>query len=152
MLRLIPGLVVVFLLFGCANKPEKATDVNSGDSSVSFEHNPAISAEAILISRAASQQYQRCLTEQIKQYVNVDMHVRQSTGRIMKACEPEFNPIRDAFKAENIPTQVTEKYIRTKRNRSTPNILRVLMFAQSKREEARSAAEQSLAPVKATDK
>ncbi len=138
MLRLVACLAVVLMLFSCANKPEKAVE-----SSASFEHNPAISAEAILISRAASQQYQGCLTEQIKQYVNVDMHVLQSTGEIIKACEPEFNPIREAFKAEDIPSQVTERYISTKRSRSTPNILRVLMFAQSRREQEQSATQQN---------
>ena len=136
MLRFVACLVVVLVLSGCVNKPEKTVD-----SSTSFEHNPAISAEAILISRAASQQYQVCLTEQIKRYVNVDMHVRQSSGEIIKACESEFNPIREAFKAEDIPSQVTERYISTKRSRSTPNILRVLMFAQSRREQEQSATQ-----------
>jgi hypothetical protein len=143
MLRFVACLVVVLVLSGCANKPEKTVD-----SSTSFEHNPAISAEAILISRAASQQYQVCLTEQIKQYVNVDMHIRQSTGEIIKACEHEFNPIREAFKAEDIPSQVTERYINTKRSRSTPNILRVLMFAQSRREQEQSATQQNTPPPK----
>lgn len=146
MLRFVSVVVIFLVLSSCANKPEKTVE-----SSTSFEHNPAISAEAILISRAASQQYQVCLTEQIKQYVNVDMHVRQSTGRILKACEPEFNPIRDAFKAEDIPSQVTERYINTKRSRSTPNILRVLMFAQSRREEAQSAKHKSAVPTKTLD-
>ncbi|MEE9425365.1 MAG: hypothetical protein V3V18_10380 [Methylococcales bacterium] len=143
MLRFVVFLTVVLALYGCANKPEKTVD-----SSTSFEHNPAISAEAILISRAASQQYQVCLTEQIKRYVNIDMHVRQSSGEILKACESEFNPIREAFKAEDIPSQVTERYISTKRSRSTPNILRVLMFAQSRREQKQSASEPNMAPSK----
>lgn len=146
MLRFVSIIVIFLVLSSCANKSEK-----TAESSTSFEHNPAISAEAILISRAASLQYQACLTEQIKQYVNVDMHVRQSTGRILKACDPEFNPIRDAFKAENIPRKVTERYINTKRSRSTPNILRVLMFAQSKREAAQSAKHKSVIPAKSLD-
>jgi hypothetical protein len=146
MLRLGFYLLVVLLLISCTNKSEKELE-----SSASFEHNPAISADAILISRAASQQYQHCLTEQIKRYVNIDMHVRQSSGRILKTCDPEFNPIRDAFKAENIPSQVTERYINTKRSRSTPNILRVLMYAQSRREAAQSAAQQTISPAKAID-
>ncbi len=146
MLRFVSIIVIFLVLSSCANKSEK-----TAESSTSFEHNPAISAEAILISRAASLQYQACLTEQIKQYVNVDMHVRQSTGRILKACDPEFNPIRDAFKAENIPRKVTERYINTKRSRSTPNILRVLMFAQSRREAAQSAKHKSVIPAKSLD-
>ncbi|HFD11195.1 MAG TPA: hypothetical protein ENJ32_01810 [Crenotrichaceae bacterium] len=130
MLRFFSCVLVAFILSGCANKVG-----GPPDTSESFEHNPAVSAQTILISRKSSQQYQRCLTEQIKQYVNIDMDVRVSTGRIMKACEPEFNPIREAFKADHIPSQVTERYLSTKRSRSTPNILRVLMYAQSKRDD-----------------
>ncbi|MCH9698409.1 MAG: hypothetical protein K0U68_09920 [Gammaproteobacteria bacterium] len=104
-----------------------------------------------MISRQASQQYQVCLSEQIKNYVNIEMDVRESTGRIMKTCDVEFNPIRDAFKLDAIPSNVTERYISTKRSRSTPNILRVLMFAQSRREQQKKTSEQNVSPIKADD-
>ena len=140
MLRIILYLIVMVAMSGCVTKPEKSVDVAPDDLAGDFEHNSAISAESILISRQASQQYQRCLTEQIKKYVHIEMDVRESTGRILKGCDAEFNPIREAFKSDNIPANVTERYINTKRSRSTPNILRVLMFAQSRRNEATATA------------
>lgn len=151
MLRFILYLIVAIQLSSCANKPQKQHDAPAVDVSKQFEHNPAVSAESILISRQASHQYQICLTEQIKKFVHVDMDVRESTGRILKICDSEFNPIREAFKADNIPGKVTERYLNTKRSRSTPNILRVLMFAQSRRDEAKGAASQKVLPTNAID-
>ncbi len=146
MLRFLHYLVLFIFISGCTSGPEKPVQVSEP-----FEHNPAISADSILISRAASQQYQFCITEQIKDYVNIEMHVRESTGRIMKACDAEFNPIREAFKSDNVPSKVTERYINTKRSRTTPNILRVLMFAQSRREQAKTNNQQAIEPAKVID-
>ena len=79
------------------------------------------------------------------------MDVRQSTGEILKTCDVEFNPIREAFKKDKVPVDVTRRYINVKRSRSTPNILKLLMFAQSKRNEKTTADTQSAVSEKAVD-
>ena len=77
--------------------------------------------------------YHACISQKIDAFRKVELDSRAITDEIMKQCDSELNPIKDAFAAENVPPPITDRYIRRKRTQATRKVLQTMMTYQAMR-------------------
>lgn len=82
---------------------------------------------------AASNQYQRCMGEQLSSYLDSGQDPRGITDAILKQCESQLQPMRDAFIAEKVPPEMADRYLHKTRTHAARNLIREVMAMQAVR-------------------
>lgn len=78
--------------------------------------------------------YDACLNEQLVKNIAREADPRAVTDAILKACEEQLHPIRNAFISEKVPTEMIDRYLRQQRSRAAQSLVRELMGAQAVRQ------------------
>lgn len=77
--------------------------------------------------------YQRCMGEALRAQVDNKQDSRALTDAILKKCEPQLQPMREAFAAEKVPTEIAERYLKKTRTQAARNLIREVMAMQAVR-------------------
>lgn len=75
--------------------------------------------------------YHRCLSHEIEEFRYTGQDSRAETDRMLKDCEPELMPIRKAFDAEHVLPQISDRYLRRKRNQAARRLVQIIMAAEA---------------------
>ena len=97
-----------------------------------------LAPQTIEKTRTATQAYHVCLSNEIKSLQHARLDSRDATNVILKKCESELTPIRDALLAEQVPPKIADRFLFRKRNQAVRKLLQLMMFAESQREAAQS--------------
>lgn len=87
----------------------------------------------------AKSAYDVCLNQQLVKNITSDADPRAVTDAILKACEEQLNPIRTAFVAEKVPSEMIDRYLRQQRSRAAQSVVREVMGAQAVRQSPTAA-------------
>lgn len=85
-------------------------------------------------ARQAKVAYDVCLNQQLVKNITSQADPRGVSDAILKACEEQLNPIRTAFAAEKVPSEMIDRYLRQQRSRAAQSIVREVMGAQAVRQ------------------
>ena len=78
--------------------------------------------------------YHQCLDRELNGIREKISDSRNATNRVLKQCEAQLDPIRDALVAEQVPTEIANRYLLRKRHQAARQVLKYMMFAQSRQE------------------
>ncbi|MGZ8216861.1 hypothetical protein [Methylomagnum sp.] len=86
--------------------------------------------------------YEQCVNDETHTHLNDKEDSRRVTDLILQSCEDELSAVKAPFQAEQVPDQISERYLRSKRSLAAQQVLRVVMATQA----VRSANEPSAKP------
>ncbi len=87
--------------------------------------------------------YDACLSQQLVKNITSEADPRAITDAILKACEEPLNPIRTAFTAEKVPSEMIDRYLRQQRSRAAQAVVREVMGAQAVRQQSQTGTDQA---------
>ena len=144
------ALAIGLIVTGCESKPEAEKSVaeqkqaTPADSSqIDQEWKPStLSEQTIAKANAAVMDYNKCLTAETKARAADVGDPRAITNSILKSCEIVLPTIKAAFDAEQVPSVISERYMRKTRSHGAQAVLRTVMGVHAERagEEAEAAA------------
>lgn len=79
------------------------------------------------------EQYQTCLNDETRAHLNDKEDSRKVTDLILRNCEKKLGPVKEAFDAEKVPGNLSDRYLRSKRSRAAQQVVKVVMGAQASR-------------------
>ena len=97
------------------------------------EWNPSTLSEKTI--EAIQQQtlvYHQCLDRELNGMRETIADSRDATNRVLKQCEALLDPIRDSLVAEKVPQEIATRYLLRKRHQAARQVLKFVMFAQSR--------------------
>lgn len=77
--------------------------------------------------------YQNCVGNALRAQINNKQDSRAVTDGILKQCEPQLQPMRDAFTSEKVPAEIADRYLQKTRTQTARNLLREVMATQAVR-------------------
>ncbi len=92
-----------------------------------------LSPETMETANRTVSDYHTCITQKIGAFRKAELDSRAVTDEIMKQCDSQLNPIKDAFAAENVPPSIADRYIRRKRTQTTRKVLQTMMTYEAMR-------------------
>ncbi|MGR9107570.1 MAG: hypothetical protein ACU843_11630 [Gammaproteobacteria bacterium] len=94
--------------------------------------NPSILSEGTIAEiQKQNLVYQKCLGQQVAAFHESDFDSREASNRVLKKCENELDPIRNALLKEKVPLEIANRYLLRKRHQAAREVLKYMMFAES---------------------
>ncbi len=120
-------LATALSLTACSvNSPAKPTTTKTWQPST-------LSPETMETANRTVSAYHACISRKIGAFRKAELDSRAVTDEIMKLCDSQLNPIKDAFAVENVPPSITDRYIQRKRTQATRKVLQTMMTYQAMR-------------------
>ncbi|MDD5033299.1 MAG: hypothetical protein PHE55_00960 [Methylococcaceae bacterium] len=116
---------IIFLSFltlaGCQSTPVQERTQTESDGEW---HRSTLSEQTIAKVNAGVADYRQCLTDAIVAQAKDRRDPRDIANTILKTCEPQLPAIKTAFDAENVPANLSERYLRKTRSQGAQSVLR----------------------------
>ena len=77
--------------------------------------------------------YQHCIDTEGQGIVSRDADAQTLANEVLKKCEVQLTPLREAFLSEGVSEQEADRYLRKTRTYAARNLLRALMEVQAMR-------------------
>lgn len=84
----------------------------------------------------ATNDYHRCMGEEIGKDSDPGADPRAIADAILKTCEVRLNAMREAFIGEGVPEAIADRYLRKTRTQAANSLLRETMALQAQRQNA----------------
>lgn len=144
-------LACLLLLGGCQSAPVSApapAAAKPADSGQWVEST--LSEQTKDKVKAAIGDYNRCLMQETDAMALARDDPRSITNAILKACEDRLAPIKDAYDAEHVPAEISQRHQRQVRSRGMQRVLLAVesIHAQRAGEEQEEKAAQQATPKK----
>ena len=98
------------------------------------EWQPSTLSEKTLAKvNSGVEEYQTCLNKETQAHVNDKDDSRKVADLILRNCEKPLGVVKEAFDAEKVPAQISDRYLRSKRSRAAQQVVKVVMSAQAAR-------------------
>ncbi|MEE9356058.1 MAG: hypothetical protein V3U75_10760 [Methylococcaceae bacterium] len=123
-IRFILLSMTIFLLAACS-QPKKQEDV---------WQSSTLAASTITQVKSAKLHYQQCISKKVQQEQATLTDSRIATDRILKLCENTLGEIRQAFRQENVPDHISDRYLKRTRTQTARNVLQYMMFENAKQQ------------------
>lgn len=75
--------------------------------------------------------YQRCLERTMSTFSGTEFDSRHASNWVLKQCENQLDPIRNALLEEEVPVEIANRYLLRKRHQAARQVLQTMMFAES---------------------
>jgi hypothetical protein len=75
--------------------------------------------------------YQQCVNDETRAHSSDRLDSRAITDIVLKKCEQRLGGVKTAFDAEKVPSDVSERYMRSRRTHAARNILKTVMGIQA---------------------
>jgi hypothetical protein len=77
--------------------------------------------------------YQQCIDTEGQGIASREADARELANEVLKKCEAQLTPLREAFLSEGVSAQEADRYLRKTRTYAARNLLRALMEVQAMR-------------------
>lgn len=123
--RLLCGCLIAVL--GAPAGAEEAAEIKQ-------EWQPSTLSDKTLAKvKAGVEDYFKCLNDETLKHVQDKDDSRRVTDLILGNCEKRLGAVKEAFDAEKVPANLSERYLRSKRSRGAQQVVKVVMQAQALR-------------------
>lgn len=130
-MKLHPPIVLLGLLSmglciaGCGPSTPKDTAQPAAQSEQLEQtwQESTLSKETIAKANAAVLDYRQCLDKETKIQAGGEGDSRAIANMILKACESRLGAIKEAFDAENVPANISERYQRKTRSQGVQMVM-----------------------------
>ena len=123
--RLLCGCLIAVLAAPAG--AEEATEIKQ-------EWQPSTLSDKTLAKvNAGVEDYFKCLNDETLKHVQDKDDSRRVTDLILGNCEKRLGAVKEAFDAEKVPANLSERYLRSKRSRGAQQVVKVVMQAQALR-------------------
>lgn len=95
---------------------------------------PALKTETIEKIHAQTQNYHQCMGQELLKFTDPAADPRNIADAVLKICEAQLTPMREAFVAEGVPEAQADRYLRRVRTQAANNLLRETMMMQAQRQ------------------
>lgn len=95
--------------------------------------NTTLTDETIKKIQTAKYQYNKCVTDEIKQTDYTKVDTRNSTEAIIKKCEPILGDIRKVYVDAKVPEVIADRHLKQIRTQTTRGVLQQMMYLEAAR-------------------
>ena len=88
-----------------------------------------LSDSTIANIQKAKYEYLTCITQEVKKKSKIKMDTRAATDLVLKECEKNLDNISTTFKKENIPSSMSDRYIKKTRTQTARKVLQEFIYA-----------------------
>ncbi len=88
-----------------------------------------LSDSTIANIQKAKYEYLTCITQEVKKKSKIKMDTRAATDLVLKECEKNLVNISTTFKKENIPSSMSDRYIKKTRTQTARKVLQEFIYA-----------------------
>lgn len=120
------------LLVGCGSTPVTEKPAAAAEQKSQWQAS-TLSQQTIDKANAVVQDYRLCLSDETKARINDQGDSRAIADLILRQCEPRLTPVKTLFDAEQVPAEISERYLRKNRSHGAQFVLRTVMAAQAMR-------------------
>ena len=110
-----------------------ATSVKGADEKSEQWQKTTLTDETIEHIQKAKYKYMQCVTDEVQKKTYIKMDSRVATDVILQKCEPALSDVRTVFSKENVPVQITDRYLKKTRTQTARKVLKQLMYAEAAR-------------------
>ncbi len=95
--------------------------------------NTTLSDGLIKKIQEAQYQYRKCVAEEMQKPEYQTLESRDSTGKIIKHCEPSLAKMREIYIAEKVPAEIADRHLKKMRLQTVRSTLQEMMYAEAAR-------------------
>lgn len=98
-----------------------------------WEQGTSLSEDLIKKIQEAQYQYKKCVSDEMQKPEYQSLESKQSTGKIIKQCEPSLAKMRTMYLAEKVPGEVADRHLKKMRIQTIRNVLQNMMYGEAAR-------------------
>jgi hypothetical protein len=95
--------------------------------------NTTLSDDLIKKIQEAQYQYRKCVSDEMQKPEYQTLESRDSTGKIIKHCEPSLAKMRETYLAEKVPPEIADRHLKKMRLQTVRSTLQEMMYAEAAR-------------------
>lgn len=96
-------------------------------------HASTLDPKTIDQANAAIKGYEKCLNDEALGRVKQQLDPRDIGDQVLQNCEPRLSDIKTVLRAEQVPDEISERYMRQTRSRGAQSLMRFLQAVQAQR-------------------
>mgnify|MGYP001407188863 CR=1 FL=1 len=93
----------------------------------------SLSDDLIKKIQEAQYQYKKCVSDEMQKPEYQTLESKESTGKIIKQCEPSLAKMRAIYLAEKVPGEVADRHLKKMRIQTIRNVLQNMMYGEAAR-------------------
>jgi hypothetical protein len=83
--------------------------------------------------KEAQYKYKKCVSDEMQKPEYQTLESKESTGKIIKQCEPSLAQMRATYLAEKVPGEVADRHLKKMRIQTIRNVLQNMMYGEAAR-------------------
>ena len=130
--RLLYCLSICHLVVACQLNPAETPFADAPKKNREWQAS-TLKPETVAKANAAIKRYERCLNDETVSRAAEKKDFRAIGDQVLQICEPVLACVKSAYRTENVPDVVSERYMRQTRSRGAQSLMRFLEAAQAQR-------------------